>query len=162
MSSTRSAFTLVERAQRKTNKKNGGEYAEILKCVESGIGGHGGRPGIVIGDGAIGAGVDRRNEPAAVVPAPEPAPATGCELLIYSEANFKGMSAPSDQDQSGLGESGWQNEIASVEIKSGTWDFYSDEDYRGEMIRRGAGTYPALDPKWSKHIGSFMCSTLGK
>ena len=107
-------------------------------------------------------GVGPANEPAAVVPAPGPAPATGCELLIYSEANFKGMSAPSDQDQPGLGESGWQNEIASVEIKSGTWDFYSDEDYRGEMMRLGAGTYPALDPKWSKHIGSFMCSAPGK
>ena len=96
------------------------------------------------------------------MPAPGPAPATGCELLIYSEANFKGLSAPADEDQPGLGESGWKNEIASVEIKSGTWDFYSDEDYGGEMMRLGAGTYPTLDPKWAKHIGSFMCSTPGK
>ena len=107
-------------------------------------------------------GVGPSNTPLAAVPAPGPAPATGCELLIYSEANFKGLSAPADADQPGLGESGWQNEIASLEIKSGTWDFYSDEEYGGEMMRLGAGTYPTLDPKWSKHIGSFMCSAPGK
>lgn len=71
-------------------------------------------------------------------------------------------SAPVDENQSPLGEDGWQNEIASLQIKSGTWDFYSDEDYAGEMMRLSAGSYPTLDPKWSKHIGSFMCSAPSK
>ena len=106
-------------------------------------------------------GVGPANEPAEAT-APPAAPATGCELLIYSETNFKGMSAPADEDQPALGENGWQNEIASVQIKSGTWDFYSDEDYAGEMMRLGAGSYPTLDPKWNKHIGSFMCSAPAK
>ena len=73
-------------------------------------------------------GVGPANEPAVASPEPTAAPATGCELLIYSETNFKGMSTPADEDQPGLSENGWQNEIASVQIKSGTWDFYSDED----------------------------------
>jgi Beta/Gamma crystallin len=106
-------------------------------------------------------GVGPASEPAGASPPPA-APATGCELLIYSEANFKGLSAPVDENQSSLSEDGWQNEIASVEIKSGTWDFYSDEDYAGEMMRLSAGSYPTLDPKWTKHIGSFMCSTPAK
>ena len=106
-------------------------------------------------------GVGPANEPAVTPPVP-PAPATGCELLIYSEANFQGTSAPVDGSQSSLSEDGWQNEIASVQIKSGTWDFYSDEDFAGEMMRLGAGSYPTLDPKWSKHIGSFMCSAPSK
>lgn len=63
-------------------------------------------------------------------PAP-PAPATGCELLIYTEANFKGMLAPDDDSQS--------------QIKSGTWDFYSDEDSANEMMGLSAGSYPTLD-----------------
>ena len=107
-------------------------------------------------------GVGPANEPAVASPEPPAAPATGCELLIYSETNFKGLSAPADEDQPGLGENGWQNEIASVQIKSGTWDFYSDEDYAGEMMRLSAGSYPTLDPKWTKHIGSFMCSAPAK
>jgi hypothetical protein len=106
-------------------------------------------------------GIGPANETAVTPPAP-PAPATGCELLIYSEANFQGTSAPVDGSQSSLSEDGWQNEIASVQIKSGTWDFYSDEDFAGEMMRLGAGSYPTLDPKWSKHIGSFMCSAPSK
>jgi hypothetical protein len=106
-------------------------------------------------------GVGPANEPAAVAEVP-PAPATGCELLIYSETNFQGLSSPVDENQASLEEEGWKNEIASIEIKSGTWDFYSDEDFGGEMMRLGAGTYPTLDPKWSKHIGSFMCSAPAK
>ena len=106
-------------------------------------------------------GVGPANEPAVASPPPA-APATGCELLIYSETNFKGLSAPSAENQSSLSEDGWQNEIASVQIKSGTWDFYSDEDYAGEMMRLSAGSYPTLDPKWTKHIGSFMCSAPAK
>jgi Beta/Gamma crystallin len=107
-------------------------------------------------------GVGSANEPAVASPEPTAAPTTGCELLIYSETNFKGMSTPADEDQPGLSENGWQNEITSVQIKSGTWDFYSDEDYAGEMMRLSAGSYPTLDPKWSKHIGSFMCSAPAK
>ena len=107
-------------------------------------------------------GVGPANEPAVASPEPGAAPATGCELLIYSETNFKGLSAPSAENQSSLSEDGWQNEIASVQIKSGTWDFYSDEDYAGEMMRLSAGSYPTLDPKWNKHIGSFMCSAPAK
>jgi len=100
--------------------------------------------------------------PPVATPAPGPVPATGCELLIYSETNFKGTSSPVDEDQPALGDEGWQNEIASIEIKSGTWDFYSDENYGGDVMRLGAGSYPTLDPKWSKHIGSFQCSAPGK
>jgi len=107
-------------------------------------------------------GVGPASEPAVASPEPGAAPATGCELLIYSEANFKGLSAPVDENQSSLNEDGWKNEIASVQIKSGTWDFYSDEDYAGEMMRLSAGSYPTLDPKWTKHIGSFMCSAPAK
>src|SRR5450631_1216482 len=107
-------------------------------------------------------GVGPASEPAVASPEPGAAPATGCELLIHSEANFKGLSAPVDENQSSLNEDGWKNEIASVQIKSGTWDFYSDEDYAGEMMRLSAGSYPTLDPKWNKHIGSFMCSAPAK
>jgi len=119
---------------------------------------------IVVPDAAV-AQAPGAPETVGVGPANEPAvtsPVTGCELQIYSEANFKGLSAPVDGDQAGLGEEGWKNEIASVEIKSGTWDFYSDEDYAGEVMRLSAGSYPTLDPKWNKNIGSFMCSAPGK
>jgi hypothetical protein len=103
-------------------------------------------------------GVGPANEPAAVAAAPE-APETGCELLIYSEENFQGMSTPAADDQPSLEQEGWKNEIASIEVKSGTWDFYTDENYGGEMMRLGVGTYGKLDARWNKRIGSFMCTS---
>ena len=42
-------------------------------------------------------------------------------------------------------------------MKSGTWDFFTDEDFGGETVRMGPGPYPDLGPDWTKKIGSFMC-----
>lgn len=95
--------------------------------------------------------------PSAAVQPGEP-PVTGCELVIYSEPDLKGLAAPTTESQPRLGDEGWQNEIASLEVKSGTWDFYSDEDFGGEMMRLTAGVYRQLDDKWTKRIGSFMCA----
>jgi hypothetical protein len=100
--------------------------------------------------------------PIPTVPAPEepdvgPAPA-GCEMAIYSEENFGGVSSETGEDQPQLGEVGWGEEIASIEIKAGTWDFYSEEEFGGETIRLGAGTYPVLPENWSKRINCFMCT----
>jgi hypothetical protein len=82
----------------------------------------------------------------------------GCELAIYSDANLRGTSALTDEDQTDLGPDGWKDEIASVEVKSGTWDFFTGDNYTGEMMRLGPGSYATLDAKWTRHIGSFMCS----
>ena len=86
-------------------------------------------------------GVGPLNEPAVTPPA-SPAPATVANCRLHRKPTSRAMSAPVDGNQSSLSEDGWQNEIASVQIKSGTWDFYSDEDFAGEMMRLGAGSYP--------------------
>jgi hypothetical protein len=100
--------------------------------------------------------------PAAAPPeqqtAEAPSQRVGCELTIYSESEFKGSAAPTDEDQSDLSGDGWKDQIASLQIKSGTWDFFTGGEFDGEMMRLPPGSYPALDTKWSKHIGSFMCS----
>jgi len=97
--------------------------------------------------------------PSAPVAEPDvgPAPA-GCDIAIYSEANFGGASSETGEDQPQLGEVGWGEEIASIEIKAGTWDFYSEEGFGGETIRLGAGPYPVLPENWTKRINSFMCT----
>ncbi len=87
-----------------------------------------------------------------------PAPAGGrCELEIFGQPQFQGASAPSDVDQPNLIDVGWKNEIASVQVKAGTWDFFTDEDFGGENMRLPPGPYPDLGPQWTKRIGSFMC-----
>jgi hypothetical protein len=90
---------------------------------------------------------------------PDVGPAqAGCDIAIYSEVNFGGVSSETGEDQPQLGQVGWGEEIASIEIKAGTWDFYSEEEFNGETIRLGTGSYPVLPENWGKRINSFMCS----
>ena len=102
--------------------------------------------------------------PAAAAPLPPP-PALmqsgNCELTIFSDPNFGGLSAPTSDNQPVLSQTGWQNEISSVQIQSGTWDFFSGENFGGESMRLTSGQYPTLAPEWTKRIGSFMCAAPG-
>ena len=98
--------------------------------------------------------------PAAAAPLPPPpafAANGACQLTIFSESNFAGLSAPTGDSQPNLSQTGWRNEIGSIQVQAGTWDFFSDENFGGESMRLSAGPYPILAPEWSKRIGSFMC-----
>lgn len=92
------------------------------------------------------------------IPVVPPTPQAGCDIAIYAEANFGGVSSETGEDQPQLGEVGWGGEIASIEIKAGTWDFYSEEQFAGDTIRLGPGPYPVLPGDWTKRIYSFMCT----
>ena len=88
----------------------------------------------------------------------EPAMALGtCQLAIYSEPNFGGTNATATDEQPNLSANGWQNQIASVQVKAGTWDFFSDQQFTGETMRLAPGSYADLGPQWTRHAGSFMC-----
>jgi hypothetical protein len=90
--------------------------------------------------------------------APPPPPQGGaCAISIYSEPNFGGTNAQASDEQPRLGDNGWQNQIASVRVASGTWDFFSDPEFTGETMRLPPGEYPDLGPQWSRRAGSFMC-----
>ena len=89
---------------------------------------------------------------------PPPVPQGGtCEISIFSEPNFAGTNATASDEQPNLDEIGWQNQIASVQVQSGTWDFFSDQQFTGETMRLGPGEYADLGPQWTKKAGSFMC-----
>jgi hypothetical protein len=90
--------------------------------------------------------------------APPPMPQGGaCEISIYSEPGYGGANATANDEQPNLGEIGWQNQIASVKVAAGTWDFFSDQQFTGETMRLQPGEYPDLGAEWSKRAGSFMC-----
>jgi hypothetical protein len=44
-----------------------------------------------------------------------------------------------------------------VQVRSGTWDFFSDQQFTGETMRLAPGSYADLGPQWTKRAGSFMC-----
>jgi hypothetical protein len=96
--------------------------------------------------------------PLATLPPPPPLAQGGeCRTTIYSEPNFAGNSAPTGDSQPILSTTGWRNEIASIVVGAGAWDFFADENFGGESLRLSPGTYPTLPPEWTRRIGSFMC-----
>jgi hypothetical protein len=85
-----------------------------------------------------------------------PAPkAEGCLLDIFAEPNFAGNSDETGEDQPQLGD--WENAIGSIEVKSGTWNVFTEPDFQGEVMRLPPGKYDKLDEPFSKRIGSFLC-----
>ncbi len=95
---------------------------------------------------------------ATLPPPPPPPPADGsCQVTIFAEPDFAGLSAPSSEAQPDLGPAGWQNEIASIQVRAGTWDFFTEPNYGGISMRLPAGVYSTLTADWTKKIGSFMC-----
>jgi hypothetical protein len=83
--------------------------------------------------------------------------AQGCLVEIYSQVAFTGMSSDVAADQPRLSEYGWDKQISSLDVKSGTWDFYSEADYGGQMVRLPPGKYENLEG-WDKEISSLMCT----
>jgi hypothetical protein len=84
-------------------------------------------------------------------------PQGSCEVTIYPDVNFSGTGVSTGEEQPALSQSGWQNQIASIQVKSGTWDFFSDENFGGQAMRLQPGPYQDLGPEWTKKIGSFQC-----
>src|SRR6516165_2712263 len=85
--------------------------------------------------------------------------AQGCLVEIYSQVTFTGMSSDVAADQPRLSDYGWDKQISSLDLKSGTWDFYSEPDYGGQVVRLPPGRYENLEG-WDKLISSFMCAQI--
>jgi hypothetical protein len=89
---------------------------------------------------------------------PPPAQQGGaCEVTIHSEPNLAGQDATTGDEQPALSQTGWQNAIASIEVKSGVWDFFADENFSGNNMRLRPGSYQNLGPDWTRKINSMMC-----
>lgn len=94
----------------------------------------------------------------ATLPPAPPIPQQGtCQMTIFADPNFGGVSAPTGDNQQNLSESGWQNAVSSIQVQSGTWDFFGENDYGGAPMELGPGSYPTLNADWDKKINSFMC-----
>ena len=73
------------------------------------------------------------------------------------EPNYGGTNATSGDEQPRLAELGWANQVASIRVAAGTWDFFTEPDFTGEVVRFAPGDYPDLGPDWSRRAASFMC-----
>ena len=88
-------------------------------------------------------------------------PVQACLIAVYADPNLTGATFETRDNQPRLDQvaPGWQNQISSVMVKGGTWEFYPDLEYRGgpPVLRLAPGSYVVLEPQWTKRISSFMC-----
>ena len=84
--------------------------------------------------------------------------AGGCEIAIFSEANLSGEASETTEAQPSLPDVGWEDAIASVEVRRGIWDLFVEPGFGGEAIRLEPGSYRTLPPNFIRRINSFMCS----
>jgi hypothetical protein len=84
-------------------------------------------------------------------------PVQACLVTVYSEQSLQGQSFETRDNQPRLDLNQWQNQTASIIVKGGTWDFYPDLEFKGQALRLAPGSYPVLEPQWTKRIGSFLC-----
>jgi hypothetical protein len=96
--------------------------------------------------------------PRLVAPPCPVCPVQACLIAVYADPNLTGAVLETADNQPRLDLNGWQNQISSIMVKSGTWDFFPDVEYRsGPPLRLAPGSYGLLEPQWTKRIGSFMC-----
>lgn len=88
---------------------------------------------------------------------PPPAPVGGaCELAVFWEPNFAGERMVAKEDMPYVGDQ-WNDHVTSIQIKAGSWEFYQDPEYGGDMVKMTPGPYPQLEDNFSGKISSFRC-----
>jgi hypothetical protein len=93
---------------------------------------------------------------ASPAPAAEPAQDGQCQVSVYWDADFKGERWDTDQNQPYVGNH-WNDQISSIRVVSGTWRFYWDAKYGGEMVELKPGEYRYVGNHWNDQISSFRC-----
>jgi CubicO group peptidase (beta-lactamase class C family) len=80
----------------------------------------------------------------------------GCEVTVYWDDDFKGDLWRTTGDRSRL-EGGWNDQISSIHVTSGNWEFYEHDNFGGKALKLGPGRYPRLVDGWNDTISSFRC-----
>jgi hypothetical protein len=102
---------------------------------------------------------ERKGPPPGAQLAPAPLAAgqrKGCEVEVFSDKNLQGQSFKTTEDQPLLNDQ-WNKQISSINVIAGTWDFSTEAQYNGDVMRLTPGAYKDLGPNWDDQIGSFQC-----
>jgi hypothetical protein len=84
------------------------------------------------------------------------APSTGCEMAVYKDGNFNGDTELVTDAEPELNDD-WDKQIASIQVKAGTWNVFADANYEGDSMRLAPGEYRDLGRQWTRRISSVNC-----
>jgi hypothetical protein len=84
------------------------------------------------------------------------ADAGGCKVKVYWDINFGGAHFTTDRAVPWVGNH-WNDQISSIKVIWGVWEFYRDIHYGGESMRLSRGNYAYVGDHWNDQISSFRC-----
>lgn len=95
--------------------------------------------------------------PAAAEPWPRAQPPQpSCLIIVYRDAGFNGESWVITDDRPYVGDR-WNDQISSVRVIAGVWQFFWDANYGGEQYTSRPGDYPYVGDHWNDQISSMRC-----
>jgi beta/gamma crystallin len=80
--------------------------------------------------------------------------AAAAEMTVFKQPNFAGGALTLHDDTASLSNRGFQDQISSVQVRSGRWEVCTQPDFQGECATLDRGDYPALDQRLNHRIES--------
>jgi hypothetical protein len=82
------------------------------------------------------------------------AAAGAAEIRVYKQPNFAGEELTMRRDASNLADAGFQDQVSSIEVRSGRWQLCTQPDFQGDCVVIGRGDYPSLERVLNHRIES--------
>jgi hypothetical protein len=76
-------------------------------------------------------------------------------IEIFTDANFSGTTSGNiDSEFASIGDF-WNDQISSIKVYSGTWEFFEHTNFQGRSFRLTPGEYASVPNNWNDVISSF-------
>lgn len=82
------------------------------------------------------------------------ATAAVAEITVYKQPNFTGEGLTLRGETTNLKDRGFLDQISSIEVKSGQWQFCTQPDFKGDCVVLDRGRYATLDQNLNHRIES--------
>ena len=78
--------------------------------------------------------------------------AAHAEITIYKQPNFSGEQLTLRDTRTDLSGTGFYDQVSSIVIRSGRWEFCSQPDFKGDCEVLGPGGYATLNQRLNHRI----------
>ena len=80
--------------------------------------------------------------------------ASAAEMTVFKQPNFSGTALTLRGDEGSLSSRGFQDQISSVQVRSGRWEVCTQPNFQGQCTTLERGDYPALQQSLNHRIES--------